>query len=311
MSNKTFCAQMSRECHEPFVGTASRVDTWLLIEYTGSWRASAVEHSDLSAWVKTWLFWQSTYRTNFRTLFIRQHHRPLTDITCFVCTVREDQQQLYRFTFQNYEELTSLDIEGLRAGDPRYQEYLYDEPLYLVCSDGKHDMCCAKYGVPIYQELAKQVGSQAWQCSHLGGDKFAANVLYLPKSLYYGRVTIPDIEIMLSLHKQQQIYLDKFRGCTSYSFVEQAADYFLRVSTGVRSFNVLRRLYTDHVPESEEHTVVFENVETCQRYQLTLAENVREVPSIASCKGCWRNTIRTYSVTSYNISQGHLRSAAV
>lgn len=61
-------------------------------------------------------------------------------------------------------------------------------PLYLVCTHGRHDRCCATRGRPVAAALTAAYGDAVWECSHLGGDRFAANVLVLPEGHYLGRV---------------------------------------------------------------------------------------------------------------------------
>jgi hypothetical protein len=48
-SAKPLCAETSRAHAEPLHATASRVDTWILIEYRGLWAHDAVDGSTLSA----------------------------------------------------------------------------------------------------------------------------------------------------------------------------------------------------------------------------------------------------------------------
>ena len=78
-------------------------------------------------------------------------------------------------------ELLSLPLDGSRGTpDP--------SPLYLVCTHGKHDPCCAAHGRPLTSALAALRPGQVWQVSHLGGCRFAPSVLVLPLGLMYGRV---------------------------------------------------------------------------------------------------------------------------
>lgn len=299
VSRKTFCAQMSRENHEPYIGTAARVDTWLLIEYTEAWEMKAVEQSKLSSQVKHWLHEQAIHTQHLFPAFIRQHYRPLKDITCFVCIVRENRPGLYRFTLQDYDALLSLDLAALAAGDTHYDQYRYNEPLYLICTHGKHDMCCAKYGMPIYHEFTRLAGRQAWQCSHLGGDRFAANIVCLPQSIYYGRITVPDVEILLNLHRQQQLYLEKCRGRTCYTPLEQAAELLLRKEIGNSALNAFSHVSSQYRIESDEHIVTFLDQKTQDMYQITIAHTKQEIASYSSCKGCQLNAIRTFSLRDY------------
>ena len=61
-------------------------------------------------------------------------------------------------------------------------------PLYLVCAHSRHDTCCALRGRPVAAALHEHSPGRVWECSHIGGERFAANVLMLPSGLMYGRV---------------------------------------------------------------------------------------------------------------------------
>ena len=61
-------------------------------------------------------------------------------------------------------------------------------PLYAVCAHGTHDVCCAIRGRPVAAALDRVRPGQVWESSHVGGDRFAANVLVLPSGVLYGRV---------------------------------------------------------------------------------------------------------------------------
>jgi hypothetical protein len=67
------------------------------------------------------------------------------------------------------------------------------DPEILVCTDGKHDRCCAEYGFALYRALRSEAarrGSRVRvaESSHLGGHRFAANCLLLPSLALYGRL---------------------------------------------------------------------------------------------------------------------------
>jgi hypothetical protein len=63
-----------------------------------------------------------------------------------------------------------------------------DRPTFLVCAHGKRDPCCAVRGRNVAAALAAARPERVWECTHLGGDRFAANVLVLPAGLLYGRL---------------------------------------------------------------------------------------------------------------------------
>src|SRR5690606_4220079 len=61
---------------------------------------------------------------------------------------------LEEFELDGTEEILHLDLDGLTTGATVGGRRL-DEPLYLVCTNGKHDVCCARDGLPVAQELAR------------------------------------------------------------------------------------------------------------------------------------------------------------
>ena len=78
-------------------------------------------------------------------------------------------------------ELLDLPLDGT-AGVPD------SRPYFLICAHSKHDTCCALRGRPVAAALHDERPGQVWECSHVGGERFAANVLVLPHGLLYGRV---------------------------------------------------------------------------------------------------------------------------
>jgi (2Fe-2S) ferredoxin len=94
---------------------------------------------------------------------------------------RDETPQLRRGEFGDPAELLELPLDG-SPGDPD------PDPLYLVCTHGKHDPCCAQRGRPVAAALDEVRPARVWQASHLGGCRFAPSVLVLPLGLMYGRV---------------------------------------------------------------------------------------------------------------------------
>ncbi|MGB5953531.1 MAG: sucrase ferredoxin, partial [Ornithinimicrobium sp.] len=95
--------------------------------------------------------------------------------------------------------------------------------LLLVCTHGKHDVCCASRGRPVAAALTQRWPEATWECSHTGGDRFAANVIALPDGACYGGLD-PDVAVnVLEQHFSggpDPVYL---RGWTGHTPAEQAA----------------------------------------------------------------------------------------
>ena len=69
---------------------------------------------------------------------------------------------------------------------------------------------------------------RVWECSHIGGDRFAANVVVLPDSLYFGRVEPDSALPLLRALNAGRLDLSCYRGRTSLTLAEQAVEHFVR-----------------------------------------------------------------------------------
>ena len=113
-------------------------------------------------------------------------------------------------------------------------------PLLVVCTHGKHDRCCARYGRPLYQSLDEQADEGwVWQSSHLGGDRFAGNVVVLPEGLYFGRVASAEAWPVLDEYLAGRIELGHYRGRSCYSFAVQSAERAVREASGLTGLDDL------------------------------------------------------------------------
>jgi hypothetical protein len=71
-----------------------------------------------------------------------------------------------------------------------------------------------------------------WQCSHLGGHRFAPNVLVLPSGIQLGRIPVDRAADVAELLAAGLIPLDLYRGRTIYPRPVQAAEIAIRIATG-------------------------------------------------------------------------------
>jgi hypothetical protein len=233
--SRPFCSDESRAHDEPLYATASRVDHWLLVEYRSLWSHDAFAGSGLSEQVKQHLKEQQAARPRTRLLFIRSRaRRGVPGLLAFSATSRESETELRRVDFEGYPDLTRVDLAG-GAGEPA------EHPLLLVCTHGKHDPCCARYGRPLYDALADEVEPDwLWQSTHVGGDRFAGNLVCLPHGLYYGRLDGPAAAAVLDELLAERVELEPYRGRSCYSFAVQAAERAVRLDTGLLGLDDLR-----------------------------------------------------------------------
>jgi hypothetical protein len=234
-SRRPLCSEVGAELGEPLGATASRVDHWILLEYRGLWSPSPLRGSMLDGSVKAHLGEQLARAALSRLLFIRRPKRPTgSRIACYTGSTPEHGSRFYRLELESHEELVGLDLFGRDRGEP------VDHPLLTVCTHGKRDRCCARYGRALYDALCDQLDPEwVWQCTHVGGDRFAGNLVCFPEGLYFGRVRGVDVWPLLDAYLAGRIYLDCYRGRSAYTFPVQAAERSLRTRLGLAGIDDL------------------------------------------------------------------------
>jgi hypothetical protein len=233
------CAEASAEREETLVGTASTVRAFLLVENPGPWGVDAVTGSRLPVAVKRWLTAQGR-RHGVRALLIRRHGRSTpAGPTVFAAYADASAPWVETTSLTDPLELLDMDLATLGAGHSLGLK-AHRDPLYLVCTHGRHDLCCAERGRPIASALTARQPDQTWEVSHIGGDRFAGNLLVLPHGLYYGRLTPDDAVRVAERHTTGLLDLDHLRGRCGYPFAVQAAEIFLRRETRDTGIGALR-----------------------------------------------------------------------
>jgi hypothetical protein len=235
------------------VGTASTVRNWLLIEDPGPWGPSALLDSRLPDGVGERLTALSR-GLGIRVLLIRRHGRSDTRGRRVVAAHSgQGTVWIERGRLDSVADVFDLDLAALGRSEPVGLDHVVDEPVYLVCSHGRRDVCCAEKGRPIAAALAAVRPDQSWECSHIGGDRFAANLVCLPHGLYYGRVGRGDAASIADDYARGSIDLDHYRGRSCYDFAVQAAEWFLRRDRGLAGIDDLRLVDHAHAAAGQTH----------------------------------------------------------
>ena len=202
------------------LGTATQVNVWLLLEYKPVWRAKAVEDNDLATATKVWIDRTvdavEARGRKARVQFIRRPELDTALTTLFVA----ESGALRRFQGDGYAEIQHLDIDRAQMDEVH-------DPQYFVCTNGQRDLCCARYGLPVYAELRALVGERTWQTTHLGGHRFAPNVLTLPQGVIYGRVFAADVPDFTTRVEKGELSRRHLRGRSAYPPEAQVAETLL------------------------------------------------------------------------------------
>jgi hypothetical protein len=227
------CAAESLLRDEPVAGTATHVRTWLLIEHVGPWGDDALLDARLPDGLGPALKQQAkAYRA--KVLLIRRFSsKPDGDgIRVFAAYADPARPRLETGVLADEREVLDLDLTSFREGGTSGLTP-YAGSLFCVCTNGRHDACCAERGRPVAKALDAAHPQETWEVSHIGGDRFAANMVVLPHGLYYGRLDPVSAIAVAGAHLAGELDLDRLRGRSSYPMAVQAAEIELRRELGV------------------------------------------------------------------------------
>jgi hypothetical protein len=243
---RELCSELSLANAESLAATASRIDNWILVEYRGLWNRDLLGGSVLSDPLKAHLRTQLDGLPRARLLFIRRpDRRDHPRFALFYGSTPERGGRFYTLEFDRHDDLVDLDIAACLAGADSAGVPV-EHPLLVVCTHGKRDRCCAKFGRPLYDEVCEQAERDwVWQSTHVGGDRFAGNLVCLPAGLYFGRVERGDVWSLLDELLADRIALEQYRGRCCYTFPEQAAEREVRDNTGLRGIDDLQLLSSE------------------------------------------------------------------
>jgi hypothetical protein len=285
--------------------TAQHKQVWLLLEYSGPWGARATSDNDLPSQVQSWLDAQmETTVDDGRVQFIKRGtaQSPENDLTLFVAIARERQPILYRFTLDNYEALRELSVGSIMTRPHEYESRRWPTPQYLVCTNGKRDRCCALYGLATREALEAAVPDAVWETTHVGGHRFAANVITFPDATYYGRVQEEDAAALVRARTRGEIYLPRLRGRACYDQPVQAADYYLRHEVGATTLDAFT-LRSTTTETGDSYGVTFDAADRVS-YTLRLQRHLSTLSVYASCGKPQTKPVWQYELLSIQIDEG-------
>lgn len=229
-----WCSTLSRSADEAGAGTASRVRDWLLLQQPGPWGRDALTESRLDPGFAQRLAAHVRGR-GVRVLLLRRHGRGASPLRpqCYVAHTGPDASFVEGRRVDDLEELFDVDLDRLCAGRrPGFGE-LVERPLYLVCTNGRHDRCCATRGRPLAAALHAAHPERVWEASHVGGCRFAGTLVCFPHGLYFGALEPADGLAVTQRYERGLIDLEHFRGSPWLDPVAQAAESFVRRAEGL------------------------------------------------------------------------------
>jgi hypothetical protein len=229
------CSARSEELDEPMIGSVDQRVRWLLVEDRSAWGEKAVRDvlgADLEAAAK---------ERGMRLLLIRRREGdPADDAVRRAFLVDTRAGAMAVRSISDLGELTgildaSLDDFGAPLADP----------ILLVCTNGKRDACCALRGRALVTALAADHGERLWECTHLGGHRFAGNLVCLPDGIVYGRVSPADGPRLADAYLEGRLDPALLRGRSAWPAPAQVAEQVLRQASGLAGLRDVELLEAD------------------------------------------------------------------
>jgi len=217
----------SHDGTEPSMASAPEASrAWLLVEHPGPWPHEPTETvlpAPLDALVP------SAARLGIRVQMIRRPGSRGVSGGVFAGWTAGNEPWLRR---GHVSASGGLDLEGLAAGKPVAFESVVSEPLFLVCTHAQRSACCARLGGPLARSLAARYPEQVFQTTHVGGHRFAANLVILPHGLYYGPVGLAEATAAIGAYERGTVTPGRYRGRAGQPRPAQEAEHEVLNRTG-------------------------------------------------------------------------------
>lgn len=246
------CSTISREVHEPIAGTAAATTGYVILEHGGPWGHkilgdAALTDPDGMRFDLPSFQARELEPLGVTTLMARRPgaaHGTPSPLTVIVAAFSPDGGRAASRIITAPSELPGLEIPAvitsLHSGvTPPGWEPVTE--AYLVCTHGTRDACCAELGRPVAGAFQEAAGRQAvWEVSHVGGHRFAANVVLLPDGIHLGRVDPGEAAAVVSDFRAGRVAVSRMRGRSALAPSVQAAEIAVREAAGVDGLDGIR-----------------------------------------------------------------------
>lgn len=282
---QSLCSQLAFKYKEPLHGTAAHFRALILLEYNAHWEERVVKKGHIPAAVRIHLETWLKQTPASRICFIKRGKPKTGPLQCYLINPAPGQQAMKALELDQYEALLDIDLEAefkklTESKNAASGEKLQAEPLYLICTHASRDRCCGIYGLPLYRELLKRYPDQTWQISHIGGHRWAPNLVIMPHGMYHGYVYPETLDPILEATQAGKIHLETLRGFTAQTKAEQAAEIFVRQHAGLTDLIPFQEINLEAREDSwQAHVTDYQG----QQWDLEMGTTLQSPPRITSC----------------------------
>jgi hypothetical protein len=259
------CSVLGDGLGESAYGTASMAVGWVALEQPGPWGRDAATQSHLDPGLGGALSGRLK-QGGGRLVLVRRtgqhaddhHDRPRT---VFVASVAAGRTWLLSGALDDPATLDKLDVDAVARGD---QDAVLaslpglsrtERPIFLLCTNGRRDVCCAVRGRPVAYAADAARPGQVWETSHTGGHRFAPTGVLLPTGGTFARLRADDVVDALDAAARQQVPAGLLgprhdRGRSALTAVQQAAESAVRDATRQTNLDAIRVIRERSVGEA-------------------------------------------------------------
>ena len=160
-------------------GTATKVETWLVLEYNGRWSGDAFRDSKIPETAKAAINRYLEEFPNSRLQLVKKEEQGGDGIKLFIAHSREREAvNSCEITLGRYEDLLELEHRFdyqrriVRDGESRY--FSFAQTASTISAAGSSACRC------IWRRQEGVNGQDTWQTTHIGGHRFASTFVCLP-----------------------------------------------------------------------------------------------------------------------------------
>jgi hypothetical protein len=237
-------------------GTAARATFFIALEQSGPWGRDAATESHLPAAVGRSLSQACSERGGRLSLIRRPgrhpdaaHHAAHHAAHAAYLAWSGDAPWLLQLSVTDPATLLDLDLDALARGDrdavlATAPGAVPAEPILLLCTNGRRDVCCAVRGRPVALDASAAHPGRVWEASHTGGHRFAPTGVLLPHGATLARLDAATSAAVLTDagtgHLPRSVLGPLHdRGRSPLSGPHQAAESWVRHHAGVTDLTAL------------------------------------------------------------------------
>lgn len=284
-----FCSAASRYFKEQLNGTAANSSAFILIEYNNPFPAKISDANLNKEWLRK--IQQLAKANKGKVLLIRNKASNTEQFNITFIDCKEVRYFIIPATVQTYTDINVSDY--ISSSETNW----LNDPFFLVCTNGKKDKCCAKFGLPVFKFFESfNADIQVWECSHVGGDRFAANVVAMPYGIYYGHVAVEDVGHILVRTLLKKIYKNNYRGLSRRSFFEQSIECYVR--NYLRNYDIDFDMHIHLVEHCDNYYKVEIETNAHSTFAMELIRETIAYPHLLTCSSKKNENIAKFTMKS-------------